>query len=107
MSSLIDFLIGLFSFFVAAFILRTIFEMFEGVKMDGIGPIKNPFERKNTYRPLLGSRDWMREQGRIRITRRNPDAVDNVSVSLYSGRRDVVNWDWDNIISVEDDDSGR
>ncbi len=76
---------GLFALFVATLIVLGLWRTFFG------GPAA-PKRRK----------DWPKEQGTLRITRRNPDAVGGVSVSLYSGRRDVVTWDWENIISVEE-----
>lgn len=45
---------------------------------------------------------WLYETGRLKITRSNPNAVGGVSVSYYSGRRDVVNWNSADIIDIQD-----
>ena len=93
---------GLAGLWGAMFIIYHIIEMFRGVKMGGIGPIANPFERRSEYKPLLMSPDWLNEKGRLRITRRNPNAVGGVSVSIFSGWRRNVNWNDPDIIDIQD-----
>ena len=46
--------------------------------------------------------EWYQRTGLLKVTRVNPNGLNGVSVSYYSGRRDIASWDWDNIISTEE-----
>lgn len=76
-------MIGILGLLGALFIIYHIAEMFRGVKMQGIGPVDNPFNiiGKKPAKTLLYSPEWYGQQGRLKITDHNGN------VSYYSGRR--------------------
>ena len=75
---------GLAGLFGALFIAYHIAEMFRGVKMQGIGPVENPFTplaKSKASKPEIYTPEWYSQQGRLKITDHNGN------VSYYSGRR--------------------